>query len=128
MIFKDFESSLFSVTTRIENPAHFRFQLQVCVPIVWLLFYDLYHRSFKKRETGVRELASKLFHHAKLSFAENALWCQRVKLAAAVARLRIKYNALSLMDLLPSHLRGERVSKETRNIPVTVWINNRKFK
>ncbi|XP_045467977.1 uncharacterized protein LOC123676237 isoform X2 [Harmonia axyridis] len=103
-------------------------QLQSSVPIVWLLFYDLYHRSFKKRETAVREIASRLFHHAKLSFAENALWCQRVKLAAAVSRLRIKYNALSLMELLPSHLRGDRVNKETQNIPVTVWINNRKFK
>ncbi|XP_044758073.1 uncharacterized protein LOC123316146 isoform X2 [Coccinella septempunctata] len=103
-------------------------QLQASVPIVWLLFYDLYHRSFKKRETSVRELAARLFHHAKLSLAENALWCQRVKLAAAVARLRIKYNALSLMDLLPSHLRGDRTNKESRNIPVTVWVNNRKFK
>ncbi|KAK9884452.1 hypothetical protein WA026_007296 [Henosepilachna vigintioctopunctata] len=103
-------------------------QLQCSVPIVWLLFYDLYHRSFKKRETCVRELVTKLFQHAKLTLAENALWRQRVKLAAAVARLRIKYNALTLMDLLPSHLRGDRVNKKFQSIPVTVWVNNSKFK
>ncbi|KAL3278493.1 hypothetical protein HHI36_013812 [Cryptolaemus montrouzieri] len=103
-------------------------KLKESIPIVWLLFYDLYHRSFKKRETSVREIASRLFHHAKLSFVENALWCQKVKLAAAVSRLRIKYNALTLMDLLPSHLRGDKINKDSQNIPVTVWINNRKFK
>ncbi|XP_050312514.1 uncharacterized protein LOC126747764 isoform X2 [Anthonomus grandis grandis] len=90
---------------------------------VWLLFYDLYHRSFKKRETAVATLASRLFDSVGLSFAENALWSQRVRLAAAVARLRIKHTALSLDELLPSHLKSEKLMEQAKNNPVTCWVN-----
>ncbi|XP_076252212.1 uncharacterized protein LOC143191222 isoform X1 [Rhynchophorus ferrugineus] len=98
-------------------------KLEITIPHVWLLLYDLYHRSFKKRETAVAPLASKLFDSAGLSFAENALWTQRVKLAAAISRLRIKNNALSLNDLLPGHLKDEKVTIHGKNNPVTCWVN-----
>ncbi|XP_066259215.1 uncharacterized protein [Euwallacea similis] len=90
---------------------------------VWLLFYDLYHRGFKKREAKVAALASKLFESVGLSSTENALWTQRVRLAAAVSRLRIKHNALSLDELLPSHLKDERVIEQAKNNPVSCWVN-----
>nr|XP_023020678.1 uncharacterized protein LOC111509210 [Leptinotarsa decemlineata] len=96
-------------------------------PHVWLLFYDLYHRSFKKRETKVAKLASQLFDTYGLSFTENALWCQKIKLAASVARLRIKHNALSLGELLPPHLKDERVTEQAKNNPVTCWVNSLKI-
>ncbi|KAG5898472.1 hypothetical protein JTB14_015476 [Gonioctena quinquepunctata] len=96
-------------------------------PHVWLLFYDLYHRFFKKRETKVAQQASQLFDTYGLSFAENALWSQKVKLAASVARLRIKHNALYLSELLPPHLKDERVTEQAKNNPVTCWINSVKI-
>ncbi|XP_030762497.1 uncharacterized protein LOC115887256 [Sitophilus oryzae] len=98
-------------------------KLEETIPHVWLLFYDLYHRSFKKRETSVAPLAGKLFDAAGLSFAENALWTQKVRLAASVSRLRIKYNALTLNELLPSHLKDEKVTEHSKNNPVTCWVN-----
>ncbi|XP_048517772.1 putative methyltransferase NSUN7 [Dendroctonus ponderosae] len=66
---------------------------------------------------------AKLFDSVGLSYAENALWSQRVRLAAAVARLRIKHNALSLDELLPAHLKDERVTEQAKHSPVTCWVN-----
>ncbi|XP_057669739.1 uncharacterized protein LOC130901991 isoform X1 [Diorhabda carinulata] len=93
------------------------------VQVVWLLLYDLYHRSFNKRETQLAALAHQLFDAYGLSFAENALWTQRIKLAAAIARLRIKNSALTLGELLPPHLKDEKVTEQAQNNPVTCWIN-----
>jgi hypothetical protein len=95
---------------------------------IWLLFYDLYHRSFKKRETSVAPIATKLFQEAGLTKAEDTLWGFRTKLAAAVARLRIQHNALSLSDLLPVHLRDDKVPGYGSTSPVTCWINLKKVK
>lgn len=102
------------------------FQLEPSISHIWLLFYDLYHREFKKRETVVASTAVRLFKKARLTNAEKALWEFRTKLAAAVARLRIKKNALCLTDLLPSHLKADKVSGS--NLPVTCWINLKKVK
>ncbi|KAH1019220.1 hypothetical protein HUJ04_009071 [Dendroctonus ponderosae] len=99
------------------------FQLEHSIHHVWLLFFDLYHRSFNKRETKVMAQTAKLFDSVGLSYAENALWSQRVRLAAAVARLRIKHNALSLDELLPAHLKDERVTEQAKHSPVTCWVN-----
>ncbi|ERL94371.1 hypothetical protein D910_11651 [Dendroctonus ponderosae] len=98
-------------------------RLEHSIHHVWLLFFDLYHRSFNKRETKVMAQTAKLFDSVGLSYAENALWSQRVRLAAAVARLRIKHNALSLDELLPAHLKDERVTEQAKHSPVTCWVN-----
>ncbi|KAF5286026.1 hypothetical protein FQA39_LY16468 [Lamprigera yunnana] len=95
---------------------------------VWLLFFDLYHRSFKKRDTSDLKTATKLFESAGILNVENVLWTQRIKLAAAVARLRIKNSALNLNDLLPKHLRNERCSDASGKYPVTCWINSNRIK
>ncbi|KAF2905256.1 hypothetical protein ILUMI_00907 [Ignelater luminosus] len=103
-------------------------ELQEVSTRVWLLFFDLYHRSFRKREPAVIDIVTKLFEQSGLTHAEDALWTQRVKLAAAVARLRIKNSALRLSELLPKHLRDERVSCQAQTCPVTCWINTNKVK
>ncbi|KAJ8984877.1 hypothetical protein NQ317_002717, partial [Molorchus minor] len=95
-------------------------------PHIWLLSYDLYHRSFMKREIKAAASANDLFDSAGMSYAENALWTQKVKLAAAVSRLRIKHNALSLNDLLPPHLKDERVTGVVKNL--TCWVNRAKVR
>lgn len=103
------------------------FQLIKCTPHVWLLFFDLFHRSFKERETNVAEIAIKLFSDAELINVEMALWQERVRLAASISRLRIAHNALSLSDLLPEHLKDERVSEQAKHAPVTCWVNSNKI-
>lgn len=57
---------------------------------------------------------------------EASLWDLRIKLAAAVSRLRIAHNALSLTDMLPYHLRNERKNKFERK-PLTLWVNKCRF-
>ena len=106
----------------------FSLQLELTISHIWLLFYDLYHRAFKKRETAVVAAATRLFHEAGLTAAESALWEFRTKLAAAVARLRIQHNALSLSDLLPAHLRDDKIQGYGSTTPVTCWVNLKKIK
>lgn len=103
-------------------------KLQKCIPKVWLLSYDLYHRNFKKRDSKLALLAKTLFRDRGLLEAEEALWSHRVKLAAAVARLRIKNSALRLHDLLPKHLRNDVTMKNSLQSPVTCWVNIAKVK
>ncbi|KAJ3641305.1 hypothetical protein Zmor_027817 [Zophobas morio] len=103
-------------------------ELELTISHIWLLFYDLYHRAFKKRETAVVAAATRLFHEAGLTAAESALWEFRTKLAAAVARLRIQHNALSLSDLLPAHLRDDKIQGYGSTTPVTCWVNLKKIK
>ncbi|CAH1971251.1 unnamed protein product [Acanthoscelides obtectus] len=92
-------------------------------PHVWLLLFDLYHRQFQGRIEADAALAAKLFPDIGLTLVENALWTKRVKLAAAVARLRIKHNALELSEMLPEHLRNEKVIEFSKTNPVTCWVN-----
>ncbi|GJQ86999.1 hypothetical protein Trydic_g12582 [Trypoxylus dichotomus] len=94
---------------------------------LWLLLYDMYHRGFKKREVRMQPVAAKMFADCRLTGVEEALWQQRVKLAAAIARLRIEKSALNLSDLLPAHLRDGKIYNQDK-APVTCWVNIRKIK
>jgi hypothetical protein len=68
-----------------------------------------------------------LFEEAGLKEADMRLWDVRVKLAASLSRLRIKNKALRLSQLLPSHLRDDRVMA-LDHAPVAAWINTFKIK
>ena len=72
-------------------------------------------------------LAKKLYGECGLTLCEVALWSQRVKLAAAIARLRIENSALRLNELLPRHLRDERISTLDTTL-VTCWVNIRNIR
>lgn len=72
-------------------------------------------------------IAAKMFEECELTTTENILWKERVKLAAAIARLRIDKSALKLSDLLPKHLRDEKLNNQDTT-PVTCWVNIRKSK
>lgn len=87
----------------------------------------MYHRGFKKREVRMQPIAARMYAECYLCSVEDALWEQRVKLAAAIARLRIEKGALRLSDLLPSHLRDEKINNFDTT-PVTCWVNIRKLK
>lgn len=87
----------------------------------------MYHRGFKKREVRAQPVAAKMFSACQLTEVEQVLWDQRVKLAAAIARLRIEKSALRLSDLLPQHLRGDKCTSQDV-APVTCWVNIRKMR
>ncbi|XP_018334354.1 uncharacterized protein LOC108743309 isoform X2 [Agrilus planipennis] len=96
-------------------------------PKVWMLLFDLYHRNFKHRDLRQRESAKKIFSECNILEIEESLWAQRIHLAASVARMRIKNNALRLSDLLPKHLRDDRI-QYNQFTPVTCWVNVNKIK
>jgi hypothetical protein len=97
-------------------------QFQTQARLVWLLLYDLHKRNFLPRDQHGEHFRDEMFEKAGLLEADTHLWGVRVKLAAALSRLRIKNKALTLSELLPLHLRDERVVA-LNEAPVTAWVN-----
>lgn len=106
--------------------------------MVHLLLCQMYRRRFSSREPPwPNESASlqALWHATGMSRVEDALWEVRVRLAAALARLRIKSNALRLEQLLPASLRskaregniGEEQDGE-HHASSAAWVNTFKIR
>ncbi|KAH9641593.1 hypothetical protein HF086_017117 [Spodoptera exigua] len=97
---------------------------------VWLFLMELARRRWGARTRSEMERAKRLLDEAGYPFKniENLIWEERVHLAAAIARIRIKNRAFSLADLLPPHLREERVSACVNKDSVTGWVNTFKAK
>ncbi|XP_028028598.1 uncharacterized protein LOC114241818 isoform X1 [Bombyx mandarina] len=98
--------------------------------IVWLFLMELARRRWEARPRAEQERATQLLEGAGQPFKEmeNVVWEQRVHFAAAIARIRIKNKALSLSDLLPPHLREERISACVNKDIITGWVNTFKAK
>ncbi|NWV31501.1 NSUN7 methyltransferase, partial [Grantiella picta] len=85
-----------------------------------VMLYDLQDRKFQKRKifdeeevvTDVQEI-------------EHYLYRYMIKLAAALARLRIKHDALSIEYFVPETLRKQE--QKASALPVYVWINTFKI-
>lgn len=82
---------------------------------IWLLLFDLHLRHFLKRDPEERIKQKHLYKEADLDEVQRSIWNRRVRLAAAVSRLRIKNNALHLCKLLPLHLQNEKVAIASAN-------------
>ncbi|XP_028163905.1 uncharacterized protein LOC114355313 isoform X1 [Ostrinia furnacalis] len=97
---------------------------------VWLFLMELARRRWGARPRSEIERATRLLNEAGSPFKdiENTIWNQRVHFAAAIARIRIKNKAFSLSDLLPAHLRDERISACVHKESVTGWVNTFKAK
>ncbi|KAJ8724889.1 hypothetical protein PYW07_015847 [Mythimna separata] len=97
---------------------------------VWLFLMELARRRWRARPRNEIERATRLLEENGSPFKEieNTIWEQRVHLAASIARIRIKNRAFSLSDLLPPHLREERVSACVNKDTVTGWVNTFKAK
>jgi hypothetical protein len=78
------------------------------------------------RDPHDEEFRDTVFKEVGLLEADTQLWDTRVRLAAALSRLRIKNNALQLSQLLPPRLRDERVFA-LREAPAAAWINTFKI-
>ncbi|XP_060800787.1 uncharacterized protein LOC106139227 [Amyelois transitella] len=97
---------------------------------VWLFLMELARRRWGARPRSEVERATELLNKAGQPFKniESTVWEQRVHFAAAIARIRIKKKAFTLSDLLPPHLREERVSGCVNKDSVTGWVNTFKAK
>ncbi|XP_052751597.1 uncharacterized protein LOC113523479 isoform X2 [Galleria mellonella] len=97
---------------------------------VWLFLMELARRRWGARARTELERATRLLNEYGYPFKEieNTIWNQRVHFAAAIARIRIKNKAFSLSDLLPPHLREERISACVNKETVTGWVNTFKAK
>lgn len=96
--------------------------------LVHLLLCRLNQRRFYSREPPCPGALRELWQRARMAEVEEALWGVRVKLAAALARLRIKSHALKLEHLLPLALRGRKDCKDQTTVPSTFWINTCKIR
>ncbi|XP_052738020.1 uncharacterized protein LOC112053618 [Bicyclus anynana] len=96
----------------------------------WLFLMEVARRRWMSRPRAEIERATRLLDEAGYPFkeVEAAIWDERVHFAAAIARIRIKNRALSLADLLPAHLREERISACVNKDTVTGWVNTFKAK
>ncbi|XP_053954013.1 uncharacterized protein LOC128860477 [Anastrepha ludens] len=90
---------------------------------IWLMFFELLGRNFRKRFSEEVDLQHKLFHESEVEEIAEHLWEFRKSLAASISRMRIKFNALTLSKLLPIHLQNEKVANAASNTMVTGWIN-----
>ncbi|XP_039745917.1 uncharacterized protein LOC120623765 isoform X2 [Pararge aegeria] len=96
----------------------------------WLFLMELARRRWMSRPRAEVNRATRLLDEAGSPFkdVEAAIWDQRVHFAAAIARIRIKNRAFTLSDLLPLHLREERISACVNKNTVTGWVNTFKAK
>ncbi|NXI68526.1 NSUN5 methyltransferase, partial [Anseranas semipalmata] len=81
-----------------------------------VMLYDLQDRKFEAREIFDEEEPV-----AEVRKIEHFLYRFRVKLAAALARCRIKHDALSIESILPENIRKHE--QRTSALPLCVWIN-----
>ncbi|XP_059060270.1 uncharacterized protein LOC131853407 isoform X1 [Achroia grisella] len=98
--------------------------------MVWLFLMELARRRWGARTRAEMERATHLLNKFGSPYIEieRTIWNQRVHFAAAIARIRIKNKAFSLSDLLPLHLREERISACVNKETVTGWVNTFKAK
>ncbi|XP_009816083.2 putative methyltransferase NSUN7 [Gavia stellata] len=85
-----------------------------------VMLYDLQDRKFQGREIFDEEEPV-----AEVRKIEHYLYSFRTKLAAALARCRIKHDALSIEYILPETIRKQE--QRASALPLCVWINTFKI-
>ncbi|KAL1459193.1 hypothetical protein WDU94_011200 [Cyamophila willieti] len=92
--------------------------------LVWLFTYDMYKLNFKPR---IERNSPKVeFWYADHGFdlLIRQVWRNRIQIAAAVARIRIRNTALRLKTLLPSHLQEYKFMERcTEKVALNGWVN-----
>ncbi|KAM7356317.1 putative methyltransferase NSUN7 [Cochliomyia hominivorax] len=91
--------------------------------LVWLMLYELNERAFQQRSSEDVKKQNNLYKQMNIKDLADSLWTSRTKLAASISRMRIKYGALQLSQLLPIHLQNEKVAMAATSPVVTGWIN-----
>ncbi|NXU47351.1 NSUN7 methyltransferase, partial [Turnix velox] len=88
--------------------------------LIVVMLYDLQERKFQAREVFDDEERV-----AEVRKVEHYLYSFRTKLAAALARCRIKHDALSIEYFLPETIRKQ--TQRASALPLCVWINTLKI-
>ncbi|KFO04943.1 Putative methyltransferase NSUN7, partial [Balearica regulorum gibbericeps] len=93
-----------------------------CYPchLLVVMLYDLQDRKFQ-----AREIFDEGEPVAEVQKIEHYLYSFRTKLAAALARCRIKHDALSIEYILPETVRKQQ--QRASALPLYVWINTFKI-
>ncbi|XP_048797281.1 putative methyltransferase NSUN7 [Lagopus muta] len=87
--------------------------------LLLVMLYDLQDREFEARVISDEEEPI-----AEVQEIENFLFRFRIKLAAALARCRIKHDALSIEHFLPETIRKHE--QRASALPLCAWINTLK--
>ncbi|NWS68416.1 NSUN7 methyltransferase, partial [Crotophaga sulcirostris] len=85
-----------------------------------VMLYDLQDRKFQ-----AREILDKNEPVAEVQEIERYLYSFKTKLAGALARCRIKHNALSIQSILPESVRKQE--QRASALPLFVWVNTFKI-
>uniref|UniRef100_A0A8C5YAH3 NOP2/Sun RNA methyltransferase family member 7 n=2 Tax=Microcebus murinus TaxID=30608 RepID=A0A8C5YAH3_MICMU len=88
--------------------------------LVIVMLYDFQNRKFQTRDLSDNEESI-----SEVQEVENLLNSFKTKLAAALARCRIKHDALSIYHILPETVRKQELRAST--LPLYAWINTCKI-
>ncbi|XP_014642411.1 PREDICTED: putative methyltransferase NSUN7 isoform X2 [Ceratotherium simum simum] len=88
--------------------------------LIIVMLYDFQDRKFQARFLSDNEESI-----AEVQEVENLLISFKTKLAAALARCRIKHDALSIYHILPETVRNQELRAST--LPLYAWINTCKI-
>ncbi|XP_073747662.1 putative methyltransferase NSUN7 isoform X2 [Callorhinus ursinus] len=88
--------------------------------LIIVMLYDFQERKFQARLFSDNEEPI-----AEVQEVENLLNSFKTKLAAALARYRIKHDALSIYHILPETVRNQELRAST--LPLYAWINTCKI-
>uniref|UniRef100_J3SCT3 Putative methyltransferase NSUN7-like n=1 Tax=Crotalus adamanteus TaxID=8729 RepID=J3SCT3_CROAD len=88
--------------------------------LVVVVLYDLQDRKFEARSVPEDEESI-----AEVQEVERYLCSFKTKLAAALARCRIKHDALTIEHILPETIR--RQEQRASNLPLYAWVNTLKI-
>ncbi|XP_028347831.1 putative methyltransferase NSUN7 isoform X1 [Physeter macrocephalus] len=88
--------------------------------LIIVMLYDFQDRKFQARLLSDNEESI-----AEVVEVENLLNSFKTKLAAALARCRIKHDALSIYHILPETVRNQELRAST--LPLYAWINTCKI-
>ncbi|XP_024587490.1 putative methyltransferase NSUN7 [Neophocaena asiaeorientalis asiaeorientalis] len=88
--------------------------------LIIVMLYDFQDRKFQARLLSDNEESI-----AEVLEVENLLNSFKTKLAAALARCRIKHDALSIYHILPETVRNQELRAST--LPLYAWINTCKI-
>lgn len=82
------------------------------------ILFDYMMRKFQQREITEDELTQR---DALVALLEQHIYQEKTHLAAALARNRIKQDALTVEELLPMELR--EVEQHKAELPLYCWVN-----
>nr|XP_039324457.1 putative methyltransferase NSUN7 [Saimiri boliviensis boliviensis] len=88
--------------------------------LIIVMLYDFQDRKFQTRVLSDNEESI-----SEVQEVENLLNSFKIKLAAALARCRIKHDALSIYHILPETVRKQELRAST--LPLYAWINTYKI-